>query len=148
MIASDYVISCLATLMFNHAGEDLFQGMTCCGLLIRNRVLANWENQNWLKLIEDYDKHSANPPATPRVLKLGDPIRDDKFRRCLGIATSIYEGREKDITCGALRGCKLNECSPEFATKIIQAKKIDPETKEMLPLHPRVSQVGQWSFFR
>ena len=47
MIASDYVISCLATLMFNHAGDDLFQGMTCCGLLIRNRVLANWENQNW-----------------------------------------------------------------------------------------------------
>ena len=143
MIASDYVISALATLMYNEPKDDLFQGMLVCGLLIRNRVLAGWEGQNWLKLIQDYDKHSANPPAAPRVLAWGDPVRDDKFRRCLGMATGIYEGREKDITMGALRACRLNDCSEEFANKIIRP--VDANGNQV---HPRVAQVGQQACFK
>ncbi len=144
MIASDYIVFALSTLMFNEPKDDGFLGMTTCGLLIRNRVLAGWEGQNWLKLIQDYDKYSANPPSLPRVMVWGDPIRDDKFRRCLGIANSIYEGREKDIIFGATRACRLNECSEEFANKIVRPK--DPLTG--LQVHPRVAQVGQSSFFR
>jgi|SRR5690348_2820195 len=144
MIASDYLIFALSTLMYNEPKEDLFQGMTVCGLLIRNRILAGWYGQNWLEAITNYDKDSANPPATPRILKWGDPIRDDKFRRCLAIANSIYEGREKDIIYGATRACRLNECSEDFANKIVRPK--DPITG--LQVHPRVAQVGRLSFFK
>lgn len=144
MIASDYIICALATLMWNESHADSLQGMLVCGLLVRNRVLAGWEGQNWLKLIQEFDKHSANPPATPRVLAFGDPIRDDKFRRCLGLATSIYEGREKDITMGALRACRLNDCSQEFADKIVRP--VDLVTG--LQVHPRVAQVGQQACFK
>lgn len=148
MIANDYLIAALATLMWNEPKEDNFQGMLVCGLLNRNRVLAGWEGQNWLKLIQDYDKYSANPPATPRVLAWGDPIRDDRFRRCLGIATSIYEGREKDIIMGATRAAKLNECGQEFIDKIIRPMKFNPEKQIMEPVHPRVAQVGQQACFK
>lgn len=144
MIASDYVVCALATLMYNEPKDDLFQGMIVCGLLIRNRVLAGWESQNWLSLIQNYDKYSANPPGSPRVLLWGDPVRDDKFRRCLGLANNIYEGREKDIIYGATRVCRLNECSEEFATRIVRPK--DPLTG--LQIHPRVAQVGLQVFFK
>ncbi|MGH7749792.1 MAG: hypothetical protein ACREQ5_34260 [Candidatus Dormibacteria bacterium] len=122
--------------------EDLFLGMTCTGLLVRNRVLAGWENQNWISLVQNFDKYSADPQTT-RALIFGDPIRDDKFRRCLAIANNIYEGRESDIIKGATRACRLNECPEEFANKIVRPK--DPTG---LSIHPRVAQVGRLSFFK
>ena len=147
MVASDYVIFCLASLAWDEylrRPDDLFLGMTCTMLLTRNRVLAGWEGQNWIKLIQDFDKYSANPPKEPRVLQFGDPIRDDRFRRCLAIANSVYEGREKDIICGATRACRLAECSEDFANKIIRPT--DPTTG--LQVHPRVAQVGSQAFFK
>lgn len=144
MLASDYIICALATLQLNEPKDDGILAYTCCGLLVRNRVLAGWDGGDWMKAIQDYDKYTGNPPKTPRVLKWGDPIRDDRFRRCLGIATNIYEGREKDITFGALRGARLDQCSEEFAEKIVRPK--DPLTG--LQLHPRVAQVGKSSYFK
>jgi hypothetical protein len=144
MLSSDVVVVYLATLMWNESQEDLFQGMLVCGLLVRNRVLAGWNGQDWIANIRDFDKHSANPPTAPRILKMGDPVREDRFRRCLGMAVSIYEGREKDITCGALRAAKLNEASPEFIAKIIQP--VDAVTG--FPVHARVAHVGQQACFR
>lgn len=142
MLASDYIVAALATLMQNTQGKDSFQGGTCQGLLVRNRVLAAWEGQNWIKLIQDHAKYSGTPLDASIVW--GDPIRDDKFRRWLGIANNIYEGREKDIIYGATRGCILNECTEEFAERIIRPK--DPVYGTQL--HPRVAQVGRWSFFK
>lgn len=146
MLASDYVVFCLASLAWDEYlrnPEDLFLGMTSTMLLIRNRVLAGWEGQNWIKLIQDFDKYSAEP-VKERVLRFGDPVRDDRFRRCLAIANNVYEGREKDIIFGATRACRLNSCSEEFANKIIRPQ--DPVTG--LPVHPRVAQVGRQSFFK
>lgn len=143
MLASDFIVCMLAQIMFNEPKEDGFQGMTACGLLIRNRVLAGWDNGDWISAIRNYDKYSGNPPDAPRVLEIGDPIRDDKFRRCLAIATNIYSGLEKDITYGALRCARLDCCSDEFAIKIVRPKGADG-----LQAHPRVAQIGLRSFFK
>jgi hypothetical protein len=146
MLASDYLVAALATMMFNAQGKDSFQGGTCQGFLVRNRVLAGWEGQNWIKLIQDHGKYSGTP--LPTDLVWGDPIRDDKFRRWLGIANNIYEGREQDIIKGTLRGCILDQCSPDFAVKVIQPTRVIPESGAIEQLHPRVAQVGRWSFFK
>lgn len=144
MLASDVICVYLANLMFNEPKDDGVQGWTACGLVVKNRVLAGWENGDWVAVIKNHDKYSANPPETPRALTWGDPIRDDKFRRCLAIATNIYQGLEKDITQNALRFGRLDQCSEDFKTKIVQPK--DPTTG--LQLHPRVAQIGKQSFFR
>lgn len=143
LLAPDVVTIYLGLLMWNQSHEDAFLGMTVCGLLVRNRVLAGWHGQDWIANMREYDKYSANPPKEPKPWTLGDPIRDDKFRRCLGIASSIYSGHEKDITCGGLRCCKLNECSDEFKEKIIRP--VDPTGQ---PVHARVAQVGQLAIFK
>ena len=143
MLASDYIVCMLGNLMFNEAPQDGIQGMTATGLMIRNRVLAGWDSGDWILAIKNFDKYSANPSASPRVLEIGDPVRDDKFRRVLAIANNIYQGLEKDITYGALRAARLDQCSPEFAAKIIKPKGYDG-----LQLHPRVAQIGLRSFFK
>jgi len=144
MIASDVICVYLALLMHNEPKDDGFLGQTACGLVVRNRVLAGWEGSDWIALIKNHDKYSGNPPTEPRVLLLGDPIRDDKYRRTLAIATNIYQGLEKDLTYGSLRYARMDKCSEEFATKIIRPT--DPNTG--LQLHPRVAQIGKQSFFR
>ncbi len=145
MLASDYTICALATMVWNRAGKDSFLGMTAQALLVRNRVLAGWEGTNWNSLIQNHEKYSGTPNNTPIVW--GDPTRDDSFRRALAIANNVYEGRELDITMGALRGCILSECSEDFANKIVRpTRTLDNGAVE--PLHARVATVGRWSFFR
>jgi hypothetical protein len=142
MIPSDYVVSQLATLMWNESHDDLLLGMTVCGLIVRNRMLAGWENGQWLKLIEKHDFwHFDNSPA--RVLKFGDPHNNQLFRRCLAVADNIYNGRERDITAdpfgsGALWYCRLSDSSEEFREKIIR----DPTN------HPMIATIGRTSCFR
>lgn len=144
MIASDVVCVYLANLMWNEPKDDGILGQTACGLMVRNRVLAGWDGADWFASIRNYDKYSATPSATPRPLVWGDPTRDDKFRRCLAIAVNIYGGMEKDITMGAVRCARLDQCGEEFIAKIVQAK--DPNTG--MQVHPRVAQVGLRAFFR
>ena len=137
MVPSDYVVSALATLMYNESHEDLLLGMTVCGLIVRNRMIAGWEDGQWLRLIQKHDSwHFAN--AEPRVLKLGDPHHDQLFRRCLAVAENIYNGRERDITEGALWYGRLNECSDGFKEKIVR----------QMPDHPMVATVGRNSCFK
>src|SRR5258708_18359659 len=143
MIPADYVVCSLANLMFNEPKEDHILGMTACGLIVRNRVISGWEGGQWLKLIQNHDKYSANPPANPRVMVLGDPNHDPIFRRCLGIAESIFMGRERDITAdnegrGALWYGRLNECSDWFKENIVR----QPQD------HPMVATIGLQKFFR
>lgn len=140
MLASDVVCVYLANLMFNEPKDDGVQGQTACGLVVRNRVLAGWEGGDWVSLIKNHDKYASQPRKEPMVL--GNPIQDDKFRRCLGIATNIYSGLEKDITYGALRYGRLNECTEEFKIRVVQAK-----NPMGLPLFNRVAQIGKQSFF-
>jgi hypothetical protein len=144
MIASDVIVVYLANLMWNEPKEDNFLGMTACGLVVRNRILAGWDGADWIASIRNFDKYSANPPVSPRVLEFGDPIRDDRFRRCLAIATNIYSGFEKDITYGALRYCRLDQCSEDFKNRIVRPK----DSISGLQVHPRVAQIGLQSFFK
>lgn len=144
MLAADVICVYLGNLMANEPKDDGILGRTACGLVVRNRILAGWESQDWVAVIRNHDKYSANPPETPRVMSLGDPIRDDLFRRTLAIATNIYQGLEKDITCGSLRYARMDQCSEDFANRIIRPK--DPLTG--LQLHPRVATIGKHSFFK
>lgn len=125
MVPSDYVISALATLMYNESHDDLLLGMTLCGLIVRNRVVAGWEDGQWLRLIQKHDSFHFPADKTPRHLKFGDPHHDPLFKRCLAVAESIYNGRERDITAdphgnGAKWYCRLNKCSEEFKEKIVR----------------------------
>jgi hypothetical protein len=143
LVPSDFTVSCLATLMWNESHEDKILGMQVCGLIVRNRVLAGWENGQWLTLIANHDKYHFPKEATTRVMKLGDPHHDSTFRRCLAIAENIYNGRERDITAdhegnGALWYCRLNECSDEFKEKIVR----------QMQVHPMISTIGRISCFR
>jgi hypothetical protein len=137
VIPSDYVISSLATLMYNEPKDDLILGYTVCGLIVRNRVMAGWEGGNWLRLIESHDRYSADPPASPRVLKLGDPNHDTIFRRCLGTAEQVVNGRERDITEGGLWYGRLNECSDWFKENIVRSAS-----------HQYVATVGRNAIFK
>jgi len=145
MIASDYTVCALATLMFNEPKDEGILGATACGLVIRNRVLAGWESQNWLAVIQNHDKYATEPE---RVLRLGDHIRDDYFRRCLAIATNIFEGRERDITCGALRYCRLDQASEKFVNTIVRPTRINPENGATEQIHPRVATIGKRQYFK
>jgi hypothetical protein len=120
MVPSDYVVSALATLMFNEPQDDLLLGMTTCGLIVRNRVVAGWEDGSWLRLIQKHDSFHFPADKSPRFLKLGDPHHDMLFKRCLATAENIYNGRERDITEGALWYGRLNSCSEEFKEKIVR----------------------------
>lgn len=137
MLPSDYVVSALATLMYNEPHDDLVLGMTLCGLVVRNRVLAGWESGQWLRLIEVHDKYRFDGKP-PRVLKFGDPHHDLLFRRCLAIAENIYNGKERDISEGALWYGRLNECSDEFKEKICR----------QMSDHPMVATIGRNACFR
>lgn len=151
MVPSDYVVSALATLMWNESHDDAMLGMLVCGLVVRNRVMAGWESGQWLTIIEKHDQFNFSKGA-PRVLKLGNPHHDAKFRRCLAVAENIYNGRERDITAspselkgggaldagGALWYCRLNECSDEFKEKIVR----------QMQDHPLIATVGRISCFR
>lgn len=143
MVPSDYVVSALATLMWSEPHDDHLLGMTACGLVVRNRKMAGWSGGDFLTLIRNHDKYSANPPKTPRVLVFGDPNRDDLFRRCLAKADMIYQGREKDITAdadsgrGALWYGRLNDCSDWFRDNIVR----------QMQDHPMVATVGMQKFF-
>lgn len=144
MTPSDYVVSALATLMFNEPKEDGLLGYTACGLIIRNRVLAGWHGGNWLTLISKHDIFSANPPAVPRVFVLGDPNHDRIFQRCLGIAENIFNGREKDITEGALWLGRLDQCSEWFKENIVRPRNIETGLQE----HPMVAKIGLQMCFK
>jgi hypothetical protein len=148
VITSDVIIIYLANLMFNEPATDGVLGQRACGLVVRNRVNAGWGD--WVKMIQEHDKHSANPPKTPgdrRVMEMGDPIRDENFRRCLEIAANIYNGIEKDITKGALRYARLDKCSEEFAEKVVRPTRVNPENGCTELVHNRVATIGQQQFF-
>jgi len=138
MVPSDYVVSALATLMWNESHDDLLLGMTMCGLIVRNRVNAGWEDGQWLRLIERHDQYHFRDDKNPRILKLGNPHNDMMFRRCLAAAENIYNNRERDITEGALWYGRLNECSEEFKTKIVR----------QMSDHPMVATIGRNACFQ
>jgi hypothetical protein len=143
MQASDYVISQLATLMFNESHEDLLLGMTLCGLVVRNRMVAGWEDGSWLRLMQKHDSFHFPADKTPRALKLGDPHHDMLFKRCLAVAENIYLGRERDITAdikgnGALWYGRLNICSEEFKEKIVRR----------MADHAMIATIGRNACFR
>lgn len=144
MVPTDYVVSCLATLMFNEPVEDALMGYTLCGLIVRNRVLAGWEGGNWLTLISKHDLFSANPPETPRVLKFGDPQHNTVFRRTLAVAENIYNGREKDISEGALWYGRLDTCAYHFKETIVRPQNITTGLQE----HAMVAKVGAQMCFK
>lgn len=146
MIVGDYIIFALATLMYAEDKENGLQIPTACGLVIRNRAIAGWDGGDWITLIRKNDSYSAWPERK-RAIEWGDPLRDDKFRRCLGIANNIYDGREKDITYGALRYAKLNDVSEDFCNKIVRPTTAGPGGSTEL-VHKRVASIGQYQFFR
>ena len=81
MVPSDYICCALANLMWNEPHDDLILGMTVAGLVVRNRVLAGWEDGQWLRLIEKHDSFNMPDEGTPaRVMKLGNPHHDPLSR--------------------------------------------------------------------
>jgi Cell Wall Hydrolase len=148
MITSDVIVVYLANLMFNEPTADGVLGQRACGLVVRNRVNAGWGD--WIKMIQEHDKYSANAPTSlsdRRNMVIGDPIRDENFRRCLEIAANIYNGIEKDITKGALRYARLDKCSEEFAEKVVRPTRVNPENGCTELVHNRVATIGQQQFF-
>src|SRR5208282_5453653 len=142
MLASDYIVSQLCTLMYNESHEDVLLGMTVCGLIVRNRMVAGWEDGSWLRLIQKHDSFHFPADKTPRALKLGDPHHDQLFKRCLAVAENIYNGRERDITAGpdgvgAKWYGRLNACSEEFKEKIVRR----------MGDHAMISTIGRNSCF-
>lgn len=142
MIPADYVISALATLMYNEPKDDLLLGYVACGLIVRNRKLAGWVGGDWMSVIRDHDKWSANPTSVPRALKFGDPNHDEWFRRCLAKAEMIYNGNERDITAtpdgkGAKWYGRLDTCSDWFKENIVR----QPND------HPMIATIGLQKFF-
>ena len=149
MISTDVIVVYLALLMHNEPKEDGVNGQRACGLVVRNRVNAGWGE--WIQVIKDHDKYSGRrdvDKTKPRVLELGDPLRDESFRRCIEIAGNIVSGMEKDITKGALRYCRLDQCSEEFAEKVVRPTKVNPENGATELIHNRVATVGQQQFFK
>ena len=143
MVPADYLISALATLMWNEPKDDHLQGMVACGLVVRNRKIAGWSGGDWLEIIRNHDKYSANPTDALRHLKFGDPNRDDVFRRCLAKAEQIYNGNERDITAdpegkGSLWYGRLDQCSDWFKENIVR----NPQD------HPMIATIGIQKFFR
>jgi hypothetical protein len=151
MLPSDYVVSALADLMWADQ-EDGTAGMIARGVMVRNRVRAGWHGGDWLKNIEDFNPESFSPPIDGRFVKLGDPYRSKLFVYILGQASAIYEGRDMgspsvpgpdgkmhggDMIGGALWSARLDQCSAEFAEKIVRGHN-----------HERVAQVGLRSFFK
>jgi hypothetical protein len=148
-IASDVVIVYLANLIFNEPKEEGVNGQRACGLVVRNRVNEGWGD--WIQMIRDFDKYSGRndlPVDKPRTMAIGDPIRDETFRRCLEIAANIYNGIEKDLTKGALRFVRLDKCTEDFANKIIRPTRENPENGCKELLFNRVATIGQQQFFR
>lgn len=146
MIVADYLVFALSVLMWNEDRDNGLQLPLACGLVVRNRAMAGWDGGDWLTLIKKHDSYSAWPDRT-RKLEFGDPMRDDNFRRCLAIANNIYEGREKDITFGALRYAKLNDVSEDFCNKIVRpTMSVSGGAVELV--HKRVASIGQWQFFK
>jgi hypothetical protein len=143
MIVSDVIIVYLAQLMFNEPKSEGVNGQRACGLVVRNRVNAGWGD--WIQQIREFEKYSGS--TIPRTKEMGDPIRDENFRRCLEIAANIYNGIEKDITKGALRYARLDRCSEEFAAKIIRPTKENPENGCIELVNNRVATIGQQTFF-
>jgi hypothetical protein len=136
MTPGDYVVSNLANLMYSEPEDDALLGYQACGFVVRNRVLAGWEGGDWLSVIQKHDTYSANPPAGDRVLRLGNPHYNMEFRRVLSMAEAIYNGRERDITEGALWYGRLNNASPWFKENVIQR------------FGPAVATIGKQSFWR
>jgi len=140
MLPSDYVVSALADLMWSEQ-EDGTPGMIARGVMVRNRVRAGWHGGDWLKNIEDFNPESFSPPIDGRIVKLGDPYRSKLFVHILGQAAAIYEGRQmgdqRDMIDGALWSARLDQCSADFAEKIVRGGN-----------HERVAQVGLRSFFK
>lgn len=140
MLPSDYVVSALADLMWNDQ-EDGTPGMIARGLLVRNRVMAGWNGGDWIKNIEDFNPESFSPPTPLRTVRHGDPYRSKLFIHVLAKAAAIYEGREgvgkADPIEGAMWSARLNECSQEFAAKIVRG-----------PNHQYVATVGRRQFFK
>jgi len=145
IITSDVVIVYLANLMYSEPADDGVSGYRACGLVVRNRVNAGWGD--WIEMIRKHDQYSGTPiDNKPKVL--GDPIRDEMFRRCLEIAANIYSGVEKDITKGALRYVRLDKCTEDFANKFIRPTRENPETGATELLFNRVAQIGKQTFLR
>jgi len=122
--------------MWNESHDDLLLGMTLCGLVVRNRVLAGWEDGQWLRLIQKH--HAFNFAGDRSAIKFGDPHHDQIFRRCLAVADNIYNGRERDITEGALWYGRLNECTEEFKEKIVR----------QMAAHPMIATIGRNACFK
>lgn len=147
MTPSEYVISSLATLMWNESKEDGVLGMTLCGLVVRNRALAGWNAGQWIRLIEDHDKFHFGPDASPRVLVHGDPYHDILFRRCIAAAENIFNGRERDISEGALWYARLDDCPEWFRENIVRPSKLDENGQGMLS-HAMIAKVGRHTCFK
>lgn len=145
MIVTDVIVTYLANLMFNEPKDDGVSGQRAAGLVVRNRVNAGWGD--WIQMIRDFDKHNSRPHDGPRQMALGDPVRDEGFRRCLEIAANIYNGVEKDITKGSLRFCRLDQCSEEFANKIVRPTRLNPENGATELIYNRVATIGKQTFF-
>jgi Cell Wall Hydrolase len=126
---ADFEKSLLALVMWRSLDSDGLQGMVAVGLVVRNRVLAGWNGGNWLAVIAATSEYSMTWPDT----------RDPMFQAVLARADSIYDGREPDITNGALYYANLSAggLSPWFLTNILRKPEV----------HARLGTVGQRTFF-
>jgi hypothetical protein len=135
----DYVKGILATPMWREDRGDALQGMTACGLVVRNRVKAGWHGGDWIAVMSAHNQYSSMSVVGDTQTVVWGDTSDPLFQRVLWKVDDIYSGKELDITEGALYYANLNTMnSPWFKENIVG----NPEA------HPIVASVGKHKFFK
>jgi len=139
MIAESYIKSVLATLMWREDRGDALQGMTACGLVVRNRVKAGWHGGDWIAVMTAHDQYSSmSVTGDSQTVIWGEP-GNPLFDKVLMKVDDLYDGTVMDITEGALYYANLATMnSPWFKTSICDKPDV----------HPIVARVGKQTYFK
>lgn len=94
MTTSDHMRGHLVTFAYREAGQGAsLEAMLAICYIIRNRVKMQWEDGNWISVIENADQHAANEPWEPQV-RLDPQSRE--YQRLLREVDDIFYGGSTD----------------------------------------------------
>ena len=102
MNIDSYIKSVLATLMWREDRGDQLQGMTACGLVVRNRVKAGWDGGDWVAVMTKHNQYSSMSVLGDSQTVVWGDYSDPLFEKVLYRVDDIYDGIYDDFTEGAL----------------------------------------------
>jgi hypothetical protein len=87
---SDHMRGHLVTFAYREAGPGAsLEAMLAICYIVRNRVKMQWEDGNWIDVIENADRHAANWPWDP-IVRLDPQSR--QYQRLLREVDDIFYG--------------------------------------------------------